>query len=78
MTCDKVYDFYSMLHSRITQHGGEDWFVDRAGNICSLAEVVKDKILEYSYFIRPHCSSSAGPVNPNHAKTAEDYTAEDE
>lgn len=78
MTCEKVFEFYNMLHLRITQHGGTDWFVDRAGIVYSMAEVMEkikeklEKIFDFDYFIRPAFSSSAGPVNPNHYKSAKD------
>ena len=78
MTREEVFEFYKMLHSRIIHYGGTDWFVDRAGKICSIAEVIKEKILEYSYYIRPRFSSPAGPVNPNHDRSAEDYASKDE
>jgi len=78
MTCERAIEFYNMLHSRITHFGGDDWFVDRAGIVCTIADVIKEKIFEYSYFIRPPFSSIAGPINPNHNNSAEDYATKDE
>ncbi len=71
MSCDEAFEFYNMLHSRIIHYGGTDWFVDRAGNLCSLADVIKERIFDYDYFIRPRFSSIAGPVIPNHDNPAE-------